>query len=120
MTMPELGAIFWSIASSMEAVDDRPVRPWQGKITKVVDGGGAFLPSAVFLSRFNPETGEPDRDPNATAIVGIAQLYPTERESLDEYLIAVLEASKKVVEEMAWIAETRRRLRDEEAKHGNA
>lgn len=64
-------AHYWCIAPSIESQDHGDtlaVKPWLGKLRVVQNPGG----TALYLHRFNQQTGQIDEDSNAMAIVHAA------------------------------------------------
>lgn len=111
-TLPKLGDKFWCIGQDIEALSNNdelpPARPWRGVVTAV------FLdchPQMVDLSRFSTQTGEPDTDTNATAMVTVYDLFQSEQDALRafadkivaycEYKKAQLDNEKRVELEYA-------------------
>lgn len=113
---PVVGAIYWCILPPDESVgggDDRPRRPWQGKLVKSVY-------NALLLCRFNAETGAVDDDANARSHVRRSSLHATELAAMQAYLGAckahvqdLREDLSDAVEERDWCENRVAELKDQ-------
>jgi hypothetical protein len=81
-----IGDKYWCIEPDNETFnyndDPLPARPWRGVVTEV----HLLPPPCVILNRFSKETGEPDFDTNATAIVSNDRLFTSEREAFEAFV----------------------------------
>lgn len=78
---PVEGQLYWCILppdESQACGDDRPRKPWQGKLERTSNG-------ALRLCHHNAESGQIDDDSNACAHVRDSSLHDTKLEALEAY-----------------------------------